>query len=76
MRLHLSTKLYERVRENILINIVSISEDQFVIIKGASIKYAIFELRKELQERYRKGQQCIHFVILNRPVTSLRQNHK
>ena len=46
-----SMKLYERVHENRLRNIVSISEEQFGFVKGKSTTNAIFALR-QLQERY------------------------
>ena len=51
-----SMNLYERVDENRLRNIVSISEEQFVFVKGKSTTDAMFALR-QLQERYREGQQ-------------------
>ena len=51
-----SMKLYERVHENRLRNIVSISEEQFRFGKVQSTTDAIFALR-QLQERYREGQQ-------------------
>ena len=51
-----SMKLYERVHENQLRNIVSISDEQFGFVKGKSTTDAIFALR-QLQERYREGQQ-------------------
>ena len=41
---------------------MSISEEQFVFIKGKSTTYAIFELRQR-QERYREGQQDLHLHI-------------
>ena len=55
-------KLYERVHENRLRNIVSISEEQFGFVKGKSTTDAIFALR-QLQERYREGQQDLHCVF-------------
>ena len=54
--------LYERVDENRLRNIVSISEEQFVFVKGKSTTDAMFALR-QLQERYREGQQDLHCVF-------------
>ena len=59
-----SMKLYERVHENRLRNIVSISEEQFEFVKGNSTTDAIFALR-QLQESYREGQAerltlCVH----------------
>ena len=45
-----SMKLYERVHENRLRNIVNISEEQFGFVKGESTTDAIFALR-QLQER-------------------------
>ena len=55
-----SMKLYERVHENRLRNIVSISEEQFGFVKVKSPTDAIFALR-QLQERYREGQQDLHW---------------
>ena len=57
-------KLYERVHENRLRNIVSISEGQFGFVKGKSTTDAIFALR-QLQERYREGQQDLHCVFID-----------
>ena len=57
-----SINLYERVDENRLRNIVSISEEQFVFVKGKSTTDAMFALR-QLQERYREGQQDLHCVF-------------
>ena len=57
-------KLYERVHENRLRNIVSISEEQFGFVKGKSTTDAIFALR-HLQERYREGQQDLHRVFID-----------
>ena len=54
--------LYERVHENRLRNIVSISEEQFGLVKVKSTTDAIFALR-QLQERYREGQQDLHCVF-------------
>ena len=51
-----SMKLYGRVHENRLRNVVSISDEQFGFVKGKSTTDAIFALR-QLQERYREGQQ-------------------
>ena len=48
-----SMKLYERVHENRLRNIVSKSDEQFGFVKGKSTTDAIFVL-KQMQERYRK----------------------
>ena len=59
-----SMKLYERVHGNRLRNIVSISDEQFGIVKGNSTTYSIFALRK-LQERYREGHQYLHCVIID-----------
>ena len=59
-----SMKLYERVHENRLRNIVSISEEQFGFVKGRSTTDAIFALR-QLQERYREGQQDLHCVFID-----------
>ena len=56
-----SMKLYERVHENRLRNIVSISDEQFGFVKGKSTTDAIFALR-QLQERYREGQQDLHCI--------------
>ena len=68
-----SMKLYERVHENRLRNIVSISEKQFGFVKGQSTTDAIFALR-QLQERYREGQQDLHcvFIDLEKRATELR----
>ena len=57
-----SMNLYERVDENRLRNIVSTSEEQFVFVKGKSTTDAMFALR-QLQERYREGQQDLHCVF-------------
>ena len=59
-----SMKLYERVHENRLRNIVSISEEQFGFMKRKSTTDAIFALR-QLQERYREGQQDLHCVFID-----------
>ena len=59
-----SMKLYERVHENRLRNIVSISDEQFGFVKGESTTDAIFALR-QLQERYREGQQDLHCVFID-----------
>ena len=48
-----SMKLYERVHENRLRNIVSISEEQFRFVRVQSTTDAIFALR-QLQDRYRE----------------------
>ena len=48
-----SMKLYERVHDDRLRNIVSISEEQFVFVKGKSTTDAVFALR-QLQESYRE----------------------
>ena len=47
-------KLYERMHENRLRNIVSINEEQCGFVKGKSTTDDIFALR-QLQERYREG---------------------
>ena len=57
-------KLYESVHENRLRNIVRISEEQFGFVKGKSTTGAIFALR-QLQERYREGQQDLHCVFID-----------
>ena len=54
-----STKLYERVHDNRLSNIVSISEEQFGFVKRKSTTDAIFALR-QLQERFGEGHQALH----------------
>ena len=59
-----SMKLYERVHENRLRNIVSISEEQFGFVKGKSTTDAIFALR-QLQESYREGQHDLHCVFID-----------
>ena len=59
-----SMKLYERVHDNRLRNIVSISDEQFGFVKGKSTTDAIFALR-QLQERYREGQQYLHCVFID-----------
>ena len=59
-----SMKLYERVHENRLRNIVSINEEQFGFVKGKSTTDAIFAQR-QLQERYREGQQDLHCVFID-----------
>ena len=58
-----SMKLYERVHENRLRNIMSKSEEQFGFVNGKSTTDAIFALR-QLQERYREGQQDLHCVFI------------
>ena len=42
---------------------MSIREAQFGFVKGKSTTYAIFAL-KQLQERYREGQQDLHRVFI------------
>ena len=59
-----SMKLYGRVHENRLRNIVSISEEQFEFVKGKSTTDAIFALG-QLQERYREGWQDLHCVLID-----------
>ena len=59
-----SMNLYERVHENRPRNIVSISEEQFGFVKGKSTTDAMFALR-QLQERYREGQQDLHCVFID-----------
>ena len=56
--------LYERMHENRLRNIVSISDEQFGFVKGKSTTDAMFALR-QLQERYREGQQVLHCVFID-----------
>ena len=57
-----SMRLCERVHEKRLRNIVSISEEQIGFMKGKSTTDAMFALR-QLQEKYREGQQDIHCVF-------------
>ena len=57
-------KLYERVIENRLRNVVNISEHQFGLMKGKSTTDAIFALR-QLQEKYREGQQELHCAFVD-----------
>ena len=59
-----SMKLYERIIENRLRNMVDISEHQFGFMKGKSTTDAIFALR-QLQEKYREGQQELHCVFVD-----------
>ena len=59
-----SMRLYERVHENRLRNIVSISDEQFGFVKGKSTTDAILALR-QLHERYREGQQDVHCVFID-----------
>ena len=59
-----SMKLYERVHDNRLRNIVSISDEQFGFVKGKSTTDANFALRQQ-QERYREGQQDLHCVFID-----------
>ena len=59
-----SMKLFERVHENRLRVIVGISEERFGFVKGKSATDAIFALR-QLQERYREGQQDLHCVLID-----------
>ena len=59
-----SMKLYQRVHENRLRNIGSLNEEQFGFVKGKSTIDAIFALR-QLQERYREGQQDLHCVFID-----------
>ena len=68
-----SMNLYERVDENRLRNIVSISEEQFVFVKGKSTTDARFALR-QLQERYREGQQDLHRVFNYLEKKNIRQS--
>ena len=67
-----SMKLSERMHDNRLRNIVSISEEQFGFVKGKSTTNAMFALR-QLQERYREGQQDLHCVLIDLE-KSLRQS--
>ena len=57
-----SMKLYDRIMENRLRNVVDISEHQFGFMKGKSTTDAIFALM-QLQEKYREGQQELHCVF-------------
>ena len=53
---------------------MSISEEQFGFVKGKSTTDAIFALR-QLQERYREGQQDLHCVLIDlekKPTTEFR----
>jgi len=59
-----SMKLYERVQETRLRNIVEISEEQFGFMKGKSTMDAIFALR-QLQEKFREGQKELHCVFID-----------
>ena len=59
-----SMKLYERIIENRLRNVVNISEHQFGFMKGKSTTDAIFALR-QLQEKYREGQQELHCAFVD-----------
>ena len=59
-----SMKLYERVHENRLRNIVSISEEQFGFVKGNS-KTDVISVLRQLQERCRQGQQDLHCVFID-----------
>ena len=59
-----SMKLYERVQENRLRNIVSITDEQFGFVQAKSTTDAIFALI-QLQERYREGQQDLHCVFID-----------
>ena len=59
-----SMKQYERVHDNRLRNVVSISEEQFGLMRGTSTTDAIFALR-QLHERYREGQQDLHCVFID-----------
>ena len=59
-----SMKLYERVQEGRLRNLVEISEEQFSFMKGKSTTDAIFSLR-QLQEKFREGQEDLHSVFID-----------
>ncbi|ROT72113.1 hypothetical protein C7M84_009515 [Penaeus vannamei] len=59
-----SMKLYERVQESQLRNIVGISEEQFGFMKGKSTTDAILVLR-QLQDKFREGQQELHSVLID-----------
>ena len=59
-----SMKLYERIIENRLRNVVNISEHQFGFMKGKSTTDAIFALR-QLQEKYRERQQELHCAFVD-----------
>ena len=50
---------------------MSISEEQFRFMKGKSTTDAIFALR-QLQDRYREGQQDLHCVFWKKPTTEFR----
>ena len=59
-----SMKLRERVHDNRLRDILSIGEEQFGFVKEKSTTDAIFALR-QLQEKYREGQQDLHCVFID-----------
>ena len=56
-----SMKLYERVQEGRLRNLVEISEEQFGFMKGNSTTEAIFSSR-QLQEKFIEGQKDLQCV--------------
>ncbi|XP_069971001.1 uncharacterized protein [Penaeus vannamei] len=59
-----SMKLYERVQESRLRNIVEISEEQFGFMKGKSTTDAIFVLR-QFQGKFREGQEDLHSMFID-----------
>ena len=59
-----SMTVYERVHEYPLRNVVSIIEEQVGFVEGKSTTVAMCVLR-QLQERYREGQQDLHCVFID-----------
>jgi len=57
-------KIWERVIDTRLRNIVNISEQQFGFIPGRSTTDAVFALR-QLGEKYREGQRNLHCVFID-----------
>ena len=59
-----SMKIYERVLEHRLREMVNICEEQFGFMKGRSTTDPIFALR-QLQEKFREGQKELHSVFID-----------
>ena len=57
-------KIWERMIESRLREMVNISEEQFGFMPGRSITDAIFALR-QVVKKYREGQQNVHCVFID-----------
>ena len=59
-----SMKIWERVMDMRLRQVVSISPEQFAFMPGRSTTDAIFALRQVI-EKYREGQQSLHCIFID-----------